>query len=101
MDLIDGLSKVMADLSVKEIELDTLKNKLRSKDERIVELEEIVKNKEILLAQTQAGKEEAQKEVDQMKVKITRRPILRGDKHLIWDNIATIVFQNWAHFVLV
>jgi hypothetical protein len=77
-----------------------LKVKLRTKDERILEFEEIVKNREKLLAQTQDEKEEAQKVIDYMKVQITGRPILRGDNHLICNTIAWgihFVYQYLIH----
>jgi hypothetical protein len=44
-------------------------------DERIVELEEIVKNKEIFLAQAKYDKQEEKKIVDKMNMKINGRPI--------------------------
>jgi hypothetical protein len=61
LDPDEGLSKVMEDLSVKGIELDTLTNKLKHKDAKITELEEHVKRREVLLAQINVAKEEAKR----------------------------------------
>jgi hypothetical protein len=41
------------------MELDTLTSKLRHKDAKIIELEEHVKSREVLLAQINVSKEEA------------------------------------------
>jgi hypothetical protein len=53
------------------------------------------------LAQINSAKEEAQKEENKMKEMMTRRPTMKGDKNIIWDDIANAIFKNWSYFTLV
>jgi hypothetical protein len=53
------------------------------------------------LEQINATKEEAQKEENRMKERVTGRPIMKGDKHIIWDDIANTILKNWFYFTLV
>jgi hypothetical protein len=101
LDPTEGLSKVMADLSVKEIELDTMTNQLKQRDAKVAELEDQVKRRELCLAQINAAKEEVQKEANKMKERMTGRPTMKGAKHIIWDDIANTIFKNWSYFTLV
>jgi hypothetical protein len=101
LDPVEGLSKVMVDLSVKEIELDTVTNQLKQRDAKVAELEDQVKSRELCLAQINVAKEEAQKEENKMKARVTGRPTMKGAKHIIWDDIANTIFKNWSYFTLV
>jgi hypothetical protein len=84
----------MADLSVKEIELDTMTNHLKQRDAKAVELEDQVKRRELCLEKINVAKEEAQKEENRMKERVTRIPSMKGDKHMIWDDVAITTFKN-------
>jgi len=53
------------------------------------------------LAQINSAKEEAQKEENKMKEMMTRRPTMKGDKNIIWDDIDNAIFKNWSYFTLV
>jgi hypothetical protein len=101
LDPTEGLSKFMADLSVKEIELDTVTNQLKQRDAKVAELEDQVKSRELCLEQINVAKEEAQKEENRMKERVTGRPTMKGAKHIIWDDIANTIFKNWFYFTLV
>jgi hypothetical protein len=83
LDPEEGLTKIMSDLSVKEIELGTVTNRLKYNEARVAELEDQMKSIEVLLNQINVAKEEAQQELAQVKMKVTGKPTLKGAKHKI------------------
>jgi chromosome segregation ATPase len=91
----------MIDLSVKEMELGTMTNQLKNKDARVTELEEQAKSREVLLAQINVAKEEALKEIENLKTKVIGKSTLKETKHVIWDSISTLISDNWSHFSLI
>jgi hypothetical protein len=60
-----------------------------------------VKRRELCLEKLNASKEEAQKEENSMKARVIRRPSMKVDKHIIWDDIANTILKNWFYFTLV
>jgi len=78
----------MADLSVKEMELGTMTSQLKNKDARVTLLEEQAKSREVLLTQINIAKEEALKELEKLKTKVTGKSTLKAAKHAIWDSIS-------------
>jgi len=74
----EGLSKVMSDLSVKEIELGTVTNKLMFYVAKITELEDQIKSREVFLGQLNVFKERVKYKLAQVKLKVTGKPSLKG-----------------------
>jgi hypothetical protein len=64
-------------------------------------LEEHVNSREVFLAQINVSKEEAEKDLSHMKIKVTGRSTMKGAKHIIWDKISTTIFKKWSYFSLV
>jgi hypothetical protein len=82
-DPTEGLAKLMVDLSVKEKELGSLNTQLRNKIYNIIELEEQVKNSEILLSELNADKNEALKEIKILQRRSSRKSSLKETNHVI------------------
>jgi len=58
---VEGLAKVMVDLSVIQVKVGTLKTQLRVKEDGIGTLNDVIKNKEDLITKTQVAKDQVQK----------------------------------------
>jgi hypothetical protein len=48
----------------------------------------------VCLEKFNATKEEAQKESNRMKAKVTGKPIMKGAKHIIRDGISNTILNN-------
>jgi hypothetical protein len=91
----------MDDLSVKEIELDTMTNQLKQRDAKVAKLEDHVNSRELCLAQINAAKEDVENEENKRKARVKERPSMKGDKHIIWDDISNTIFKKWSYFTMV
>jgi hypothetical protein len=68
----------MSDLSVKEIELGTVTNKLKFYVAKIIELEDQIKSREVFLGQLNVFKERVEYKLAQVKLKVIGKPSLKG-----------------------
>jgi hypothetical protein len=39
--------------------------------------------------------------MEKLKTKVTGKSSLKVAKHVIWDSISTLIFDNWSHFSLI
>jgi hypothetical protein len=89
-----GLSRALADLNLKVVEIEILKK-------TILEQNEQIKDKEKIIAEYQKLKTKMLTDMEQMKTKLTCKPYFLGAKHLIWDEIISEVTKLWDNFKII
>jgi hypothetical protein len=93
-DPIVGLSRELADLNMKGVEIEILKKTISEKKEEI-------KDKDKTISEYQKLKAKMLTDMEQMKTKLSGKPYLVGAKHLIWDEIINEVARLWDYFKII
>jgi hypothetical protein len=93
-DPIVGLSKALADLNLKGAEIEKLKKTVATQGEEI-------KDKDKVIAEYQKLKAKMITDMEKMKDKLSGKPYLIGEKHIIWDAIIDEVGKIWNYFKII
>jgi hypothetical protein len=93
-DPTTGLTKALADLNLKGVEIEKLKKTISDQKEEI-------KDKDKTVAEYQKLKTKMQKEIDQLSDKLSGKPYLIGARHVIWDEIINEVTKLWDFFKII
>jgi hypothetical protein len=93
-DPTTGLSKALADLNLKGVEIDKLKKTIATQNEEI-------KDKDKVIEEYQKLKAKMLTDIEKMKNKLSGKPYLIGARHIIWDEIISEVGKLWDYFKII
>ena len=85
---LESHTKAMADSSLKEGEIKTLKERLAKKDTHITSLKETVKEKDTLISKFQATKTQVKAKWSKANENLIGKTPLVGAKHILWDQLS-------------
>jgi hypothetical protein len=93
-DPTTGLSKALADLNLKEVEIDKLKKTISTQNEEIKDKDKVIEEYKKLKAKMLT-------DIEKMKNKLSGKPYLIGARHIIWDEIISEVGKLWDYFKII
>jgi hypothetical protein len=93
-DPTDGLSRALADLNLKGIEIEKLNKTISTQNEEI-------KDKDKIIGEYQKLKVKMLTNIEEMQNNFFGKPYLIGAMHLIWDEIITEVGKIWDYFKII
>jgi hypothetical protein len=93
-DMTEGLSRTLAYLNLKEVEIEKMKKTIATQNEEI-------KDKDKVIGEYQMLKAKMLTDMEQMKNKLSGKPYLIGARHIIWDEIINEVGKIWDYFKII
>jgi hypothetical protein len=97
----DELVKALSDLNIKEIEMQSLKDTTAQKDLQITTLNNLIREKDDILATIKSNRDKTQKDLERFKVKVLGRKPMKGAKHILWGKIVDEITKSRDYLTMI